>query len=470
MVFSSPIFLFVFLPLVLAVYHASPWPLRNVVLLVASLVFYAWGETVFVAGMLASIAMNWAFGLWVGRAEGRRRRRAVAVAVAANLLLLGWFKYADFVVANLRAIRPGTWPNWGGVHLPIGISFFTFQALSYVLDVARGGAAPERNPLRLGLFISLFPQLIAGPIVRYLDIAHDLVARRETWERFVAGVQRFTVGLGKKILIANVLAGPADQVFSLAAGELSAPVAWLGLAAYMGQIYFDFSGYSDMAVGLGRMFGFELPENFRHPYAAASVTEFWRRWHITLSTWFRDYLYIPLGGNRRGPVRTAVNLLTVFVLCGLWHGAAWNFVVWGLYHGALLALERPWREIRRPAAARALGHAWMLVAVAAGWVIFRADSLSHAGRFFAALAGGNGGAATVAALATPIVWLALAAAALGSFPWWRTLADRLAHRPAGRSLQLAAAWARVPAHAAVWLLCWMRLAAATHNPFIYFRF
>lgn len=365
MVFSSPIFLFLFLPAVLAVYYLTPRAARNGALLAASLLFYAWGEVFHVAVMLASIAMNYAAGRWIARAAGRRRTVAVGAAVAANLLWLGWFKYAGFLggIANdvfgLRWRRPD-------VHLPIGISFFTFQALSYVIDLGRGRAEPERSALRLALFISLFPQLIAGPIVRYVDIARDLVARRETLARFASGVRRFTVGLGKKMLIANVLAEPADRVFGLAPADLTAPLAWLGVAAYTAQIYFDFSGYSDMAIGLGRMFGFEFPENFRHPYAARSITEFWRRWHITLSTWFRDSLYVPLGGNRRGSARTALNLLAVFLLCGLWHGAAWNFVVWGLYHGALLGLERPWRGRRAPGAAAPLRHAYTLLAVAAG--------------------------------------------------------------------------------------------------------
>ncbi|MCX7818388.1 MAG: MBOAT family protein [Kiritimatiellae bacterium] len=461
MVFSSPIFLFVFLPVLLAVYFAAPRAARNTVLLLASLLFYAWGEGPYSMVMVASITMNYAFGRAIGGREGRERRRWTAAAVAANLALLGWFKYANLVAATLAPslVAAG---RWTPVHLPIGISFFTFQALSYVLDVAAGRTRPERNPARLALFISLFPQLIAGPIVRWLDLSPSLERRRETIAAVASGIRRFTVGLGKKVLIANVLAEPADAAFgAISAGTLSAGAAWWGLACYAGQIYFDFSGYSDMAIGLGRMFGFEFPENFRHPYAASSMTDFWRRWHITLSTWFRDYLYIPLGGNRGGGLRTARNLAIVFVLCGLWHGAAWTYVVWGLWHGALLALERPLRDRRAPPWTAPLRHLYVLLAVGVGWVLFRSADFTVALAYLRAMAGLSAAGMNVQDLgmATPPVVAALLAAVIGSVRW------RIP-----RSVGLTRAWLAVPACLVVWLLCWVRLAAGTHNPFIYFRF
>lgn len=467
MVFSSPIFLFLFLPALLAAYFASPRPARNAVLLVASLLFYAWGEGPYTAVMVGSIAINYVFGRAISRAGGVARRRWTVAAVAANLALLGWFKYANLAAETWfpAAVTAG---RWKPVHLPIGISFFTFQALSYVLDVAAGRARVERDPLRLGLYISLFPQLIAGPIVRWGEIASAIQRRRETLAATAAGIRRFTIGLAKKVLIANVLAEPADAAFGAASAGLEQSAAWWGLACYAGQIYFDFSGYSDMAIGLGRLFGFEFRENFRHPYAARSMTEFWRRWHITLSTWFRDYLYIPLGGNRGGPLRTARNLAIVFALCGLWHGAAWTFLVWGLWHGALLALERPWRGRRAPAWTAPFRHLYVLLAVGVGWVLFRSAEFASALAYLRALIGMGPGVsgARELGLITPPAILALTVAAIASVPWRRPPTMGASSRvPA-----MMGRWLSVPACVAVWVLCWVRLAAGTHNPFIYFRF
>jgi alginate O-acetyltransferase complex protein AlgI len=476
MVFSSPVFLFLFLPAVLAAYALAPRPLRNAVLLAASLVFYAWGEPRFVLVMLASIAVNYLLALGVAAAPGPRLAGlGLALAVAANLALLGWFKYAAFAAVTLNqglallGQDPLAVPR---VVLPIGISFFTFQALSYVIDVARRQVPAQRNPLTLALYIALFPQLVAGPIVRYRDVARQLEARPHGLERFALGVRRFAVGLGKKVLVANTLAGPADAVFALAPGELTPAVAWLGALCYAGQIYFDFSGYSDMAIGLGHLFGFHFLENFAHPYTARSLTDFWRRWHISLSTWFRDYLYIPLGGSRTTPGRVYRNLAVVFLLCGLWHGASWTFAAWGLYHGAFLVLERRGLGAVLAAAPRPLQHAYALLVVVAGWVLFRAPSLGHAVRYLAAMAGqpvGGGLPDTVAAYLTPPVALALLAAAVGSGPllgrlarWERERASpgaRLALRAAGDAGLLL-----------VLLAAAAQLAAGTHNPFIYFRF
>ena len=337
MVFSAPIFLFLFLPIVLALYFVTPSRMRNPLLLGASLVFYGWGEPRFVAVMLASALVNYGFALAIG--AGTRRRLLLSLAITVNLGLLAVYKYSDFAVANVNTLL-----GWTGVPLlarpglilPLGISFFTFHAVSYLMDVYRGRVPAQRNPLDVALYIALFPQLIAGPIVRYATIAPEIARRRTTWDGLVWGIRRFVVGLGKKVLIANTLARPADAVFGLPPSEMSAGLAWLGVACYALQIYFDFSGYSDMAIGLARIFGFPFPENFRYPYVSRSLTEFWRRWHISLSTWFRDYLYVPLGGNRRGPARVYLNLVVVFVFCGLWHGASWTFLVWGLFHGVFL--------------------------------------------------------------------------------------------------------------------------------------
>src|SRR5215831_6851224 len=391
MVFSSPIFLFLFLPITLGVYFVLPWRARNFWLLGASLVFYGWGEPKFVLVMLVSIVGNYALARWIDRVDDPKRRRVpLTIAVVLNIGLLAVFKYTDFAVQNVNTVlsdldlRTLRLPD---IALPIGISFFTFHALSYVIDVYRRVVPAQRSLFYIGLYISLFSQLIAGPIIRYHDVANQLEQRSVSRGDFAYGVERFVVGLGNKVLIANSLAGPADLVFSIPSDQLTLPVAWLGLACYTLQIYFDFSGYSDMAIGLGRMFGFHFLENFNYPYISQSLTEFWHRWHISLSNWFRDYLYIPLGGNRISPRRTYLNLVIVFFLCGLWHGAAWNFVFWGLFHGAFLVAERmglsrvltgwrtPWR------------HVYLLLVVMVSWVFFRASTLSHAWSFLAAMVG-----------------------------------------------------------------------------------
>jgi alginate O-acetyltransferase complex protein AlgI len=365
------------------------------------------------------------------------------------------------------------------VHLPIGISFYTFQALSYVVDVYRGDARPQRNPFNLGLYISLFPQLIAGPIVRYRDVDDQLRARATTLPLFVSGVRRFALGLGKKVLLANSAAVVADRVFNLPPEHLTTGAAWTGAFAYALQIYFDFSGYSDMAIGLGRMFGFHFLENFNYPYIATSVREFWRRWHLSLSTWFRDYLYVPLGGNRGSPARTAFNLLLVFFLCGLWHGANWTFVVWGLYHGFFLMLERSawgrWLDARP----RPLQAAYTLLAVLIGWVFFRADSLPHALAYLAAMAGAARGDGIV--LHAGMVWttgfgLTAAVGTIASTPLWPVVARawhawRQTRRGQGlwlhEGLLATLDLVYVPA---LLIACAVRLASGTYNPFIYFRF
>ncbi len=391
MVFSSTLFLFFFLPLTLLFYFIVGSRGRNIVLLCASLFFYAWGETVYLLVMLFSIVSNYIFGLLINRSQqrGESGKRAFVIALATNIGLLAFFKYANFAVENLNHILhllqlpPVAVQN---VHLPIGISFFTFQALSYIIDVYRHETTVQTNFLHFALYKSLFPQLIAGPIVRYKDVARELAHRTVNLDDFAAGVQRFIIGLGKKVLIANVMGRAADYIFSLPPDRLPASLAWLGAIAYTLQIYYDFSGYSDMAIGLGRIFGFHFLENFNYPYIAGSIREFWRRWHISLSSWFRDYLYIPMGGNKDGAFRTGLNLLTVFFLCGLWHGANWTFILWGIYHGCFLVLERtPWGRRAIASAPRVLRHLYVLLVVIVGWVFFRSETFSYAMQYLGAM-------------------------------------------------------------------------------------
>jgi alginate O-acetyltransferase complex protein AlgI len=499
-VFSSSLFLFLFLPVVLAVYFAVHPRLRNMVLLVASLGFYAWGEKALVGVLLVSIVVNWALGLWVERArDGKRGKLVVATAVAFNVGLLIAFKYADWLWSLLgdAAVALGVmhgrlpmlgsrlppsslWhaalvnPN-GHIHLPIGVSFFTFQAASYVIDVYRRDVEAEKNLVNFGMYKAFFPQLIAGPIVRYRDV-HDWIRDRiTTREGFATGVRRFVLGLGKKVLIANTVARSGDAIFAIPRGELTTPVAWLGILCYSLQIYFDFSGYSDMAIGLGHMFGFRFLENFNYPYVSKSITDFWRRWHISLSTWFRDYLYIPLGGSRVSPPRTYLNLLIVFFLCGLWHGAAFNFLVWGLFHGVFLVIERTglgrWIE-RRSVIVR---HAYVLLVVMIGWVFFRAPDLSYALGYSSALFGLQSGAPLTwhfDLFLDPAVACALVAGILGSAPWlprlvaWHSGLAKWENRALGLSLEVAA----VAGLAVVFFLSALELGAGSYNPFIYFRF
>ena len=481
MLFSSHVFLNLFLPVVLAAYFVMPRAGRNLLLLLASLFFYAWGEPWLVGLMLVSTGMNYAFGRGMQRQRGRSRSRwLLGLAVAANLGFLVVFKYAGFLVAGLNellslaSVAPFAVPT---VKLPIGISFYTFQAMSYVVDVARGEVDAEDRFTNVALYISLFPQLIAGPIVRYKDVAEQIRDRSESFDLFAEGVKRFIVGLGKKMLLANSAAAIADAIFDVPDAKLSAGVAWLGIVCYSLQIYFDFSGYSDMAIGLGRMFGFRFLENFNYPYISQSITEFWRRWHISLSTWFRDYLYIPLGGNRNGPWRTYRNLLVVFLLCGLWHGASWSFAVWGLYHGVFLILERRGLGAALERAWPAVRHAYVLLAVMAGWVFFRAETLSHAIAYLTAMAG-LGAAANaeypVGLYLDSGLWLVLVTGCLGSLPLVPWLKQRLAApvepQPQPTLLANGVSLAGAGALAGVLIASMTAMTAGTYNPFIYFRF
>jgi alginate O-acetyltransferase complex protein AlgI len=482
MVFSSAVFLFLFLPGVLVLYYALPDRFRNAVLLSASLVFYAWGEKAFVLVMLATIVANYVYGLLIARFTGSRRARLmVSLAVATNLAFLIAFKYANFIVDNVNHVLGwiGAAPiHLAPVHLPIGISFFTFQAISYVIDVYRRDVEPQRSLARMALYKSLFPQLIAGPIVRYRDVAHEITRRWIGLSDFADGARRFIIGLGKKVLIANTLAVPSDAIFALPSTELTLGLSWLAVICYSLQLYFDFSGYSDMAIGLGRMFGFHFRENFNFPYVSRSVTEFWRRWHISLSTWFRDYLYIPLGGNRCSPGRTYFNLIITFLLCGLWHGASWNFVLWGAWHGAILVVERLWLG-------RILSHLWnparhlyLLGLIMIGWVFFRTGSLRDAFTFLSAMVGGGQGESPehlIGRYLNAEIWLMLIIGGIASAPvlgvvktWFGKWQDGTF--AAAATLRNAAGLVSVAFHTVVLWLSTLSLASGTHNPFIYFRF
>lgn len=482
MLFTEPLFLFLFLPALLGLYFVSPKWSRNFLLLCASLLFYAWGERTYVVVLLFSIFLNYIFGLLIGRAgEARGRRLLLLGGISGNLLLLITFKYARFLVANLNELSALTGFNalpLPGIRLPIGISFFTFMGMSYLVDIYRRQLRAETNLNTFALYITLFPHLIAGPIVRYSDIAKELVERFVSRAEFAAGVRRFIIGFGKKMLIANTVAFPADSIFNAPTEQLTAGLAWLGLVCYTLQIYFDFSGYSDMAIGLAKMFGFHFPENFDYPYIADSITNFWRRWHISLSTWFRDYLFFPLGV--RGPRwRVYLNLLIVFFLCGLWHGASWNFVVWGLFHGAFLVFERlglaAWLQ-KRP---RALRHFYTLLVIMVAWVFFRAESLSHALAYLQAMIGrGHGmnlGYSPAMYLNTELL-LALLVGVLGSMalvPALRKWQEQVMSEGDGTTRAFVETGARLLSFAVLVLIFVASAAlsaAGTYNPFIYFRF
>ncbi len=384
MVFSSTVFLFLFLPLLLVLYYIPlrenrKW--RNTVLLVFSIGFYAWGEPIFVFVMLFSVCANWAFVLQIGK-DSRHKKAWMTTAVIYDILLLGIFKYASFLSENL-AILSGNDRLILNIALPIGISFFTFQLMSYVFDVYYGNAAAQKNPFYVALYVSLFPQLIAGPIVRYQQIEGEITNRRESFDEIADGIRRFVYGLGKKVLLANFLAQIADNCFDYY-NQPSVLLAWLGAIAYTLQIYFDFSGYSDMAIGLGQMFGFHFLENFNYPYISGSVTEFWRRWHISLSTWFRDYVYIPLGGNRVRKSRWVFNLFTVWMLTGIWHGANWTFLLWGFIYFTVLLLEKLTGIGKKK---NILTRIWTMAVVILAWVFFRADNIAFGCRYIASMFG-----------------------------------------------------------------------------------
>jgi len=480
MVFSSIIFIFYFLPLLLFVYYLTGT--RNAVLLFGSVIFYIWGEGTYVVLLAALVLVNYVAGLLIQRSEGNRRQTVTLIAIAIDLLVLCRFKYTPLVIQTLAAghISGGPLSRLRS-HLPLGISFFTFQLVSYLLDVNRGKIKAESNLTRLATYIMMFPHLIAGPIVRYAEIAKDLRQKTVTLERVGLGVQYFVVGLCQKVLIANTVAPVADAIFTLPKEQLGSVAAWLGIVAYTLQIYFDFCGYSNMAIGLAFLLGFHFPKNFDYPYSAKSVTEFWRRWHMTLSFWFRDYVYIPLGGNRKGNNATLRNLVIVFFLVGLWHGAAWTFVAWGLYHGLFLLIERAgWGRIvaRFP---RGLRVAYTLVVVMFGWVLFRAATFHQAVFFSHAMIGGGVPGplpVPILKLLNPEVRIALVIGSILSFPVLPRLLDALGKPRVGRDEEYAEPRLDtffvhplpVTAMALGLIACIALLATGSLNPFLYFRF
>lgn len=472
MVFSSLPFMFLFLPVFMACTLAVPKTWRNTVLFVFSLLFYAWGEPVYVLLMLFSTAVDYAHGRAVNRFLGlgdkKRAKLFVLSSVCINLALLGFFKYADFITGGINSLI-GTSIPMLNLPLPIGISFYTFQTMSYTIDIYRGKAPVQKNIISFGAYVAMFPQLIAGPIVQYNQVAKELDSRTVTLDGFSQGVWRFSIGLGKKVLLANSIGSLWDKVSASDASSLTAATAWLGIIAYAFQIYFDFSGYSDMAVGLGKMLGFEFPENFRHPYQADSVTDFWRRWHISLGSWFRDYVYIPLGGNRNGIARQLRNIAVVWLLTGLWHGASLNFAFWGIYFAVLLIIEKLFLLKLLDKLPKFFGRIYTLFVVLISWVIFAFDDFSRGWAYIRAMFASSSGLydrSTLLILATYGVTLAVLCIACTDLPA-RAAAYINKHRSPSLWLTYSAKGA---ACASILVLSTAYLVNSGYNPFLYFRF
>lgn len=483
MIFSSVTFLFLFLPLLLVATFCGPKQYRNHVLFAASLLFYLWGEGGYILLLLSSILASFFVGRWIEQSSGTREKVLLGAGIAVNLLPLFVFKYLHFTLTTLASMFASGGPlplQTTSIHLPAGISFFTFQAISYLIDVYRKIAPAEQRLLNCGLYIAMFPQLIAGPIVRYHDIARQLVRRTVSLAGFAGGAERFAFGLAKKVLLADPLGVQADHIFSLSTPELSTGMAWIGAVCFTLQIYYDFSGYSDMAIGLGKMFGFNLPENFRYPYISRSMREFWRRWHISLSTWLRDYLYIPLGGNRKGDGRTLINLLIVFLLCGLWHGANWTFVLWGIWHGTFLVLERVIPLQQKSRLQQGMGWLYTTLVVLIGWVIFRSPSLTDAWQFLQIMAGSQtaeSGPFPAQLTADTLFMTELICGillAIPLYPLLRGLVVKTQQRIRTRSAALIMAGttslARVSLFGALLYFVLITIAARAFHPFLYFQF
>lgn len=466
MVFSSAVFLFMFLPVVLILHTVVPnTRIRNGLLVVASLVFYAFGEPVYVALLLGSVAMNYAFGrVFVNR----KSKGLLALCVTLNLLLLVVFKYLGFLVDCINVI-PGINIPAISITMPIGISFFTFQAISYVVDTYRSEDAEKVGFFDVLLYISLFPQLIAGPIVKYNSIKAQIAAREVRVDRLAGGIRRFVIGLSKKMLIANTMGYVTDGVFKMSVGAIDTPLAWLGAVCYTLQIYFDFSGYSDMAVGLGMCLGFDFPENFNHPYVASGIRDFWRRWHMSLTGWFREYLYIPLGGNRKGTGRKLLNTMIVFACTGIWHGANLTFILWGVAHGALMCIETAITGKRKAKGFNPLKWLYTIVAVIILFVVFRADNVMYAfgyiGRMFA-FSGSFAAHQALMSYITPVFIVTMVAAVISACPIVPFIAAKLKNEKA----RVAVSTVCYVASAVLFALCVMTLASDSYNPFIYFRF
>ncbi|MDR1131179.1 MAG: MBOAT family protein [Oscillospiraceae bacterium] len=476
MVFSSEIFLFIFLPLTFLLSRIVPGIRgKNAILTIMSLAFYGWGQPGYILLLLLSVCVNFFGGLaLMSRRLQGYKKAALAACVALNLLELVVFKYLNFLTENLGLLI-GSASVVTHIALPAGISFFTFQGMSYAIDVYRNPGAGSRSFVKILLYISLFPQLIAGPIIQYRDVADQIDNRQTQPALTAAGIRRFIQGLSKKLLVANTLGAVADAVFALSPSLLDFKLSWLGAVCYTLQIYFDFSGYSDMAIGLGEMFGFHFAENFRYPYCAASITDFWRRWHISLSSWFREYLYIPLGGNRRGRARTILNKFSVFLLCGFWHGASWNYVLWGLFHGLLISTET-WfaglfKNRRGVPGIRLPGRVYTLLAVVLAFVLFRAETLARAGLIYAGMLGlldaGAASGGVFFSLCSPLTVAAFVMGVLWSTRLFAAFAERLKknRRFSGTVPALSAAGCGL-----LYVLCLLNLAASGYNPFIYYQF
>ena len=468
MLFSSIVFLFSFLPAVMILYYLLPVRFRNVILLLASLVFYAWGEPVYLFLMLLSILFNYFSGLDIARnlQDKRAAKRSLVFNLIINLAVLGFFKYEGFVLDTLNGILP-VHISYHALPLPIGISFYTFQILSYIIDVYRGNVKVQTNLPNFALYVTMFPQLIAGPIVQYADVDEQLASREVSWTKFGEGSMYFIRGLAKKVLLANTSGMIFTEVSGLAKGNIAVMTAWLGAFAYMFQIYFDFSGYSDMAIGLGKMFGFEFNMNFNYPYVSKSITEFWRRWHISLSSWFRDYVYIPLGGNRVSKIKHIRNLLIVWFLTGLWHGAAWNFVAWGLYYGVILIIEKYFLSPVLDRLPDVVRHIYSIVLVVIGWVLFFSSSFGQAADYIRVMfgAGAHGFAdreSMYLLTSNLILWLILI---FGSTPLVHFRYEHML-----RSKKWNTTIINSVVYAALFIVCIAYLVTETYNPFLYFRF
>jgi alginate O-acetyltransferase complex protein AlgI len=452
---------------------------RNLLLFAASLLFYIWGEGGYILLLLSSIAITFILGRKIEKCSGNKQKYLLGLGVFCNLLPLFIFKYLHFTLATLVPLffssGQASWQT-ENIHLPAGISFFTFQAISYLIDVYRRVAPAEQSLLNCGLYISMFPQLIAGPIIRYHDIARQLQQRVVTISGFAAGAERFIFGLAKKVLLADTLGVAADKIFNLPLSELNMGDAWLGAVCFTLQIYYDFSGYSDMAIGLGKMFGFKFPENFNYPYISRSMREFWRRWHISLSTWLRDYLYFPLGGSRKGASRTIVNLLIVFLLCGLWHGANWTFIVWGLWHGTFLILERLIPMQQRGLWRQSLGWIYTTLVVIIGWVLFRSPSLTTAREFLQIMAGYQGlmdSSFFSLLIAEKLLVTELLAGLLLALPVYPYIAKRVFHATKWKPTVLITSilsLGRIGIVSTVLYFTFISIAAQAYHPFLYFQF
>ena len=468
MLFSSIVFLFTFLPAVMILYYLLPVRFRNVILLLASLVFYAWGEPVYLFLMLLSILFNYFSGLDIARnlQDKRAAKRSLVFNLIINLAVLGFFKYEGFVLDTLNGILP-VHISYHELPLPIGISFYTFQILSYIIDVYRGNVKVQTNLPNFALYVTMFPQLIAGPIVQYADVDEQLASREVSWTKFGEGSMYFIRGLAKKVLLANTSGMIFTEVSGLAKGNIAVVTAWLGAFAYMFQIYFDFSGYSDMAIGLGKMFGFEFNMNFNYPYVSKSITEFWRRWHISLSSWFRDYVYIPLGGNRVSKIKHIRNLLIVWFLTGLWHGAAWNFVAWGLYYGVILIIEKYFLSPVLDRLPDVVRHIYSIVLVVIGWVLFFSSSFGQAADYIRVMfgAGAHGFAdreSMYLLTSNLILWLILI---FGSTPLVHFRYEHMLRTKKWNTTIINSV-----VYAALFIVCIAYLVTETYNPFLYFRF